>query len=404
MLWRFSLYGFLKNQKYYEPFIILAFLEKGLTFFTIGLLIGFRQVCINLFEIPSGAVADLYGRRRCMILSFVSFVVSFVLFALADHLAWLFAAMFFFSVGDAFRTGTHKAMIFDWLQYQGREDEKAKVYGYTRSWSQIGSALSVIIAAGVVLVSESYTWIFWMSCVPYLLGIVNFLHYPAYLDGKVDAAPSLRGVGKHVLKTLRSCISARPLRNLLTESMLLAGGYTTVKDYLQPLLKYAALALPVFVALGDEQRSAILVGIVYSILYLLSAYSSRMADRLCRINGGEDKTCKLIILAHGLLFIVLLPSLYYGYYLISILAFVGLAMLQNAWRPVFLARMDQNSDSAMGATVLSVDSQAKSAFTMVTAPVLGLSVDHWGLWSVGPFGLFVVGFLLINTYWSREKR
>ena len=37
MLFRFSLYGFLKNQTYFEPFLVLAFLEKGLNFGMIGL-------------------------------------------------------------------------------------------------------------------------------------------------------------------------------------------------------------------------------------------------------------------------------------------------------------------------------------------------------------------------------
>ena len=32
MLFRFCLYGFLKNQQYYEPFLILVFREKGLSF------------------------------------------------------------------------------------------------------------------------------------------------------------------------------------------------------------------------------------------------------------------------------------------------------------------------------------------------------------------------------------
>ena len=63
MLRRFSLYSFLKNQKYYEPFLFLAFIDKGLSFFEIGTLIGFRSICINLMEVPSGALADLYGRR-----------------------------------------------------------------------------------------------------------------------------------------------------------------------------------------------------------------------------------------------------------------------------------------------------------------------------------------------------
>ena len=36
MLFRFCLYGFLKNQQYYEPFLILVFREKGLSFLQIG--------------------------------------------------------------------------------------------------------------------------------------------------------------------------------------------------------------------------------------------------------------------------------------------------------------------------------------------------------------------------------
>ena len=64
MLFRFSLYGFLKNQQYYDPFLILAFRSKGLSFTQIGLLIGFRELCINLMEVPTGAIADVAGRRR----------------------------------------------------------------------------------------------------------------------------------------------------------------------------------------------------------------------------------------------------------------------------------------------------------------------------------------------------
>ena len=150
MLFRFSLYGFLKNQTYFEPFLILAFLEKDLSFFQIGILIGFREVCINLFEIPSGAVADLYGRRRSMIFSFLAYIASFLVFGLSASFAALFLAMFAFALGDSFRTGTHKAMIFEWLRIQNREKERTRVYGFTRSWSKVGSAVSVVIASAFI--------------------------------------------------------------------------------------------------------------------------------------------------------------------------------------------------------------------------------------------------------------
>ena len=66
MLFRFCLYGFLKNQRYFEPFLMLVFLDRGLSFFVIGLLVACRDVTVNVLEIPSGVVADSFGRRRSM--------------------------------------------------------------------------------------------------------------------------------------------------------------------------------------------------------------------------------------------------------------------------------------------------------------------------------------------------
>ena len=80
MLFRFCLYGFLKNQQYYDLFFFLAFLEKGLSYTMIGTLIGFREICVSLMEIPTGAIADVLGRRRSMIASFLAYIGSFALF------------------------------------------------------------------------------------------------------------------------------------------------------------------------------------------------------------------------------------------------------------------------------------------------------------------------------------
>ena len=195
MLFRFSLYGFLKNQRYFEAFLVLAFLDKGLSFFWIGLLIGFREVVVNLLELPSGAVADLVGRRKAMILSFVAYILSFLVFGFAERIGFLFVAMFLFGVGDAFRTGTHKALIFKWLSLQDRADERTKVYGYTRSWSKFGSAASVVIGAVLVLMSGGYSYVFLGAVIPYVFGIINFLGYPAELDEGLGKDVSLRRVG-----------------------------------------------------------------------------------------------------------------------------------------------------------------------------------------------------------------
>ena len=95
MLFRFCLYGFLKNQRYFEPFLMLVFLQQGLNYLVIGLLIACRTATVNLLEIPSGVLADAWGRRACMISSFVAYIISFLMFASAPHFAWFFPAMMY---------------------------------------------------------------------------------------------------------------------------------------------------------------------------------------------------------------------------------------------------------------------------------------------------------------------
>ena len=231
-LWRFCLYGFLKNQQYFEPFFMLALLAKGLSFLDYGALWGFSRVCNNILEIPAGAVADVWGRRRTMIASFVLYIASFSALAFTDSYWALFPAMLLFAGGEAFREGTHKAMIFDWLTRLGRGEEKTRVYGITRSWSKLGSALCVVLAAGIVIATRDYRWLFLLTVVPFALNIVNFLFYPKYLDGTGETRRAPGEVLGMLRGGLRLALTRRALRGLLVESMCFEGIYEAAKDYL----------------------------------------------------------------------------------------------------------------------------------------------------------------------------
>jgi MFS family permease len=375
MIQRFSLYGFLKNQRYFEPFIVLFFLQQGLSFTQIGLLIGFRELLINLMEIPSGAVADLFGRRRSMILSFASYIISFAVFGFSRVYWHFFIAMFFFAIGEAFRTGTHKAMIFTWLRLEGRLDEKTKVYGYTRSWSKIGSAVSTVLAVVFVLLTDNYTYVFFFAIIPYIAGLVNFMTYPRELEGQPGEKVSIRGVAVHLWDCIRLSVLVRQLRRLIVESMSFEGVYKAVQDYLQPIVKNMALLIPIFIAWGETRRSAVMIGIVYVILYLASAYASRSSHRLADYVGGEERYSRLLWKVVFVIYVALIPLLFFGYYYVAVIGFITLALLQNFWRPVLISRFDAFASETQGATVLSIESQAKSVSTMVVAPILGAAVD-----------------------------
>ena len=402
ILFRFSLYGFLKNQRYYEPFLILAFRQKGLSFFLIGILIGFRELCVNLFEIPSGAIADLYGRRRSMILSFCAYIVAFAAFGWSRSLIVLFGAMFFYALGNAFRTGTHKAMIFDWLRLDGRSHEKTKVYGYTRSWSKMGSAVSVLIASALVFYSGNYSYIFWFSIIPYVLNIINFLGYPAVLDGEQKHEFSMKVVGALLWKAFRQIAEQPPLRRLLGEAVGFETGFKASKDYLQPILKQTAIALPLLLALDQQKRVTLLIGVVYFVLNLLSSVASRQAHRLVDWRGGEASATQFMWRVNGLLFVCLVPLLWFKQYAFVIVAFIMLTALQDLWRPVLVGRINASSSPEMGATILSIESQAKSGATMLLAPLLGFVVDRIdAFWPVGIVGAVIATVFILSSHRKR---
>ena len=410
MIARFSLYGFLKNQKYYEPFIILFFLDQGLSFAQIGLLIGFRELCIYLGEVPSGALADLYGRRRCMMLSFAAYITSFILFGLF-HLYWcFFIAMFFFAIGEAFRTGTHKSMIFTWLRIQGRTDEKTKVYGYTRSWSQLGSAFSIIVATIIVLVGNSHAALFLVAIVPYVIGLINFAFYPTELEGQPCEQVTLKTVLSHLWETLHDSIKHKPLRHLILESMAFEGFFKAAKDYFQPLIKSAALLLPIFMFIEESDRIAIMVGVIYFALHFSSAYASRQSHRVTEDMGGEEKGSRFLWKVAFAMYLVLIPMLVFELYYVAILTFVGLFIIQNFWKPILISRFDAFASETRGATVLSIESLARTIATGITAPLLGLAVDSLRthnvggeFWPVGAAGAIIALLVLITIARHRNQ-
>lgn len=393
-LLRFIAYGFLKNQQYYAPFLVLMFRAAGLSFTVIGLLIGWRELLVNLLEIPSGAAADLYGRRRTLMVGFVAFVASFAAFALAGGVWGYAGAMTLFAVGEAMRTGTFKAMFFDYLDARGLSDRRTEIYGHFRGWAKLGSAVSVAISAAVVLLLAgsgeraslaAYRWVFWACCVPYGLALVNFACMPAHLDASPARRASARAVAAHLLLAARQSWSTARLRRLMAASVGFEGVQKVARLYLQPIVRQAALALPILLGLGAARRTAVLIAAVYIALHLLESAASRRSqafqDRCGGLEPGASRLWGLSLLLFAVIGSGLGISLWAGRagtelgLAAAIGGFLGLAVLENLWRPIQLGRLSEAMRSDASATVLSIESQAKSLFAAATAPLLGAAVD-----------------------------
>lgn len=379
MISRFSLYGFLKNLNFAEPFLILFYLSIGLNYLQIGILVSFLNICINIMEIPSGALADIYGRKNCILLSLASYIVSFIIFAFSGSFEPLFAALFFFSIGESFRTGTHKAMIFDWLRQNNRLTEKTEVYGYTRSWSKYGSALAVLISSGIIIITKDYRWIFLLSVIPYIAGIWNINAYPDYLNSRLHSKISIGVIFSHTLSSIKHAFKNSSLRGLIVKSMGFEGIFDITKNFLQPILQAQALVIAALLLIPEKESTAIIVGAVYFILHIISAEASKRAHIFAGRFRSENKAIIVLIFTGAALAFLSAAGMYTDIFILAICAYIIYYIIQNLWRPILVAIYDNHADNTEQATILSIESQAKTIGITIFAPIAGFIADNWGI-------------------------
>lgn len=379
--YRFCLYGFFKNLRFFEAFLLLFFLEKGLSFFAIGTLYAAREITVNIFEIPSGILADSLGRRRTMIIAFVFYILSFIVFFFAvDYLGFLIA-MIVFSLGEAFRSGNNKAMIYHYLSIKGWQDQKVHYYGNTRSWSQMGSALSALSGAAIVFISGSYRYIFLFSIIPYILDLILVASYPRFLDGDMQK-PEWRKMRSRFVDsffTLVGALKTPKVLAILGNLSSYSGYYKAVKDYLQPVIAVWALSLPFLPGLSDEQRSSLMVGLMFFVVYMLSSIASRSSGRFSESFTSLSAPLNLTLLLG--LGCGILSGFFYiqELWVLSIVLFVMVYLIENLRKPVGVAYLGSSIDKNALASVLSVDSQLKSLMAAVLAPLIGIFADLYGV-------------------------
>ncbi|WGS64481.1 MFS transporter [Marinitoga aeolica] len=379
--YKFCAYGFLKNLRFFEPFLILFFLEKGLSYFQIGILYSIMKISTNILEIPTGIIADSIGRRRAMVFSFSSYIISFSIFYISKNFLIFSLSMIIYAFGEAFRSGTHKAMILEYLKIKGWKDMKVYYYGNTRSCSQLGSAISSLIAASIVFYSGSYQSIFLASIIPYVLDLILMLTYPKELDGEIKEF-NIENLKKSFSNVLREFAISFKKINLLKSIFLTAtysGYYSAIKDFLQPVLKNFALALPIFIYLDNTKRSSIVIGITYFLIYLATSFFSRKSGYFSeRFNNLFSPL--IITMNLGFIFGILSGILYeYNLYLFSIILYIGIYLIENLRRPIGVAYISDNINSNILASVLSVESQLKTILGAILVPLMGLMADKFDI-------------------------
>ena len=166
VLWPFYLDALLSPMLFFAPaFMIIYFLGLNLSLFQIGILMTMSPIASLLFEIPTGAIADLYGRKFSVLLGyFLEGISLLLLFFVKDYYSILL--IFAFSgIAVTFSSGAKEAWVVDLI----KNKNKRLVHSYF-SKSQSFDAFAVVVSG---IIGSLFVKFFGLS----VIWIIGFFSY-----------------------------------------------------------------------------------------------------------------------------------------------------------------------------------------------------------------------------------
>lgn len=384
---KFGFYGLLKNLKFFEPYLLLYLIFADISFTEIGILYAIREAIIYIFEIPSGVFADRYGKKNELVLSFIFYIVSFIMFYFANSFILFIIPMVLFGFGEAFRSGTHKAMIMEYLDHNHLETSKRKMYGLTRSYSNIGSAISSLFGIVLILYLPNLSLLFLIAIIPYVLDLLLILTYPNYLNQKVDTTFTWRGFLKENVNSVRYAFQTKKLTGYLLDSASFGAVFKTLKDYIQPLIYGAGIVYLLLENQTLDVNVKVYIGLTYAIAQIISVFVTKYAY-LIRSVLPTNVILQLAWLLTAVMSIVV--GIYYQQIVVIVIAFIMFYISLNIRKPYMVQKIGDNTENQKRASVLSIESQLTSIMIIVFAPIVGFLSDNFGIGTM----FVVVGCLM----------
>ena len=139
----------------YFPFVpFLFFYLRYFTFEQIAILTAIQMAAANILEIPTGALADLVGRRTSVIVSFILGAAALLIFPFVTSF-WIFAALEVAKgAANALYSGSLEALVYDSMKERGEVTKYDHVAANIETVSWMGYLIAAI-SAGYL-----YTWYF----------------------------------------------------------------------------------------------------------------------------------------------------------------------------------------------------------------------------------------------------
>jgi MFS family permease len=345
--------------------------------------------------VPTGVVADTWGRRASYLLGTVTLAGSTLLYWLLWELEspfWLWAAVsVLIGLGFTFFSGAVEAWLVDALTFAGYEGDLEAVFG--RGQMVAGAAmLGGSVAGGVIAQATSLGVPFLIRVA--ILGVMFVVAWAVMRDLGFTPQRSRTPLQdmRHVFTTsLDHGLKNPPVRWIMLAAPFSAGVGIYTFYAMQPFL------LELY---GDPNAYSV-AGLAAAILAGAQIVGGYLAPRIRGLFGCRTTA---LLLGTALTSALLLLLAATASFAVALAALVAWGLIFAAEMPIRQAYLNGMIPSERRATVLSFDSLMGNTGGVVIQPVLGKAADVWSYGTSYAIGGAIQALALPFLWLSRRER
>ena len=280
------------------PILVLLPLDRGLSLAEIGLAVSFQGFVVLGLELPTGGLADSWGRRPVLVVAASVCVVSLFLFAVADTFA-MFAAVYVLQ--GVFRALDSGPLDSWYVDATLASDPNAKI---DRGLSAGGVMVGVAMGSGALLAGGIIAWVevpgvptlalpAWLGLfvqLTSLVAIALLVHEPPQPDGRRRFLASVRDVPRVIVEGTGLVRRSRVLLALLAVELFWGFGMVTFE-----VLVKVRLAEEV----GGLEKAGAIIGPAGAVAWLVFAAGSALVP-LLSARWGVAITAGVLRVAQGI--------------------------------------------------------------------------------------------------------
>ncbi|MCC7365332.1 MAG: MFS transporter [Dehalococcoidia bacterium] len=360
-------FWFLREFQLWIPvWIVFLTLEQGFSLTQVTAAEGLFLVGVVLLEVPTGAVADRWGRSRSLGLGAVCLGASILLFAFTTSFSILLASFLLWSVASTLMSGADMALLFDTLKESGHEDQYERLAGRGHALNWAGAGIATLLGGSVAALLDTRATIFIGAGTCLLTALAAFLvSEPAQLT-REHAEHYFRSIGR----AFGDVWHATDVRAVV----LLAGA------------AYAAMESVGYVVQPYLLDRGIEVGTLFSLLQVPTILAGTVgALAAARVGGRYGAALALVsipLLAAGAFATLAVSPGLTAYAALPVIYLLSASLL-----PIATGYVNRRVSSERRATVLSNQGMVGSLVLAALAPGLGFVTDTWGLpWAFATSG------------------